>query len=276
MNDRISMGSVSEKLLNFIDTAQVHDSYYEIALTLVKNYDRVKDMSIAEMADLCYVSQATISRFCRFLGYENFKKLHDDMNREFRLLDDYTDQFRSLLRSNDNKASQMYQERIRQNLESALSEENLRNIRQAADLINSSKRIAFFSHHFLWDIGHYFQSKMVLMDRYTELYQSYENQMKCAQSLDEDCTAIICSVTGTYFSYYRDLTNTILNANAKVIVITQNVFSNMINGADLIIRCGQTNQDDTGKYAVLAVMDHLVLQYMKRHYIIRKGETLND
>jgi len=69
MNDRISMGSVSEKLLNFINTAQVHDSYYDIALTLVKNSEKVKHMSIAEMADLCYVSQATISRFCRFLGY---------------------------------------------------------------------------------------------------------------------------------------------------------------------------------------------------------------
>lgn len=276
MNDRISMGSVSEKLLNFIDTAQVHDSYYEIALTLVKNYDKIKTMPIAEMADLCYVSQATISRFCRFLGYENFKRFHDDLNLEFRLLDDYTEQFRSLLRSNDRKASEMYQERIRRNLETALSEENVRNIRQTADLIGTGGRTAFFSHHFLWDVGHYFQSKMILMDKYVELYQSYDNQLKCAQSLDGNCTAIICSVTGTYFSYYRNLTNTILNSKAKVIVLTQNVNSNMINGADLIIRCGETNQDDTGKYAVLAVIDHLAQQYMKRQYIIRKGETLHD
>ncbi|MCR5796035.1 MAG: MurR/RpiR family transcriptional regulator [Solobacterium sp.] len=276
MNDRISMGSVSEKLLNFIDTAQVHDSYYEIALTLVKNYEKVKTMPIAEMADLCYVSQATISRFCRFLGYENFKRFHDDMNLEFRLLDDYTGQFRSLLRSSDRKAAEMYQERVRKNLETALSEENFREIRRAADLIAAGKRTAFFSHHFLWDAGHYFQTKMIMMDRYIELYQSYDNQMKCAQSLDEDCTAIICSAGGTYFSYYRDLTGTILNSKAKVIVLTQNVNSNLINGADLVIRCGETNQDDTGKFAMLAVIDHLVLQFMKRHYSIHKGENLND
>lgn len=36
--------------------------------------------------------------------------------------------------------------------------------------------------------------------------------------------------------------------------------------ADLVMSCGETNQDDAGKYAVMAVMDHLILQYMKRHY----------
>ena len=233
-------------------------------------------MPIADMADLCYVSQATISRFCRVLGYESFKQFHDDLNQEFRYLDDYTAQFRSLLKTSDGKAAQMYQERIRQNIESALSEDNFRNIRQAADLIAASRRIAFFSHHFLWDTGHYFQSKMIMMDRYVELYQSYDNQLKCAQSLDEDCTAIICTAGGTFFSYYRDLTGAIMNSKAKVIIMTQNVNSNMIGRSDVIIRCGETNQDDTGKYAVLAALDHLVLQFMKRHYTIHKGETLHE
>lgn len=55
--------------------------------------------------------------------------------------------------------------------------------------------------------------------------------------------------------------------------MTQNVNSNMIGRSDVIIRCGETNKDDTGKYAVL---DHLALQFMKRHYIIHKGETLHE
>ena len=40
-----------------------------------------------------------------------------------------------------------------------------------------------------------------------------------------------------------------------------------MNHADLVMSYGETNQDDTGKYAVMAVMDHLILQYMKRYYI---------
>lgn len=265
MNDRISMGSVSEKLLSFIDTAQVHDSYYDIALILIRNYEQVKRMTIGEMADLCYVSQATLSRFCRFLGYENFKHFRDDLNFEFSLLDNYSGQFQSLLKVNDLKTADLYREQVFQNISSALSESNLKEIRSVTDLLADSGRIAFFSHHFLWDLGHYFQSKMILLGKYVELYQSYENQVACAQSLDENCTALICSLGGSYFSYYGDLVKTIMNSGAKIIVLTQNTNSIYINRADHILRCGETNQDDTGKFAVLSVLDTLVLQYMKRH-----------
>lgn len=265
MNDRISMGSVSEKLLNFIDTAQVHDSYYDIALILIRNYEKVKQMTIGEMADLCFVSQATLSRFCRFMGYENFKHFRDDLNLEFTLLDDYSRQFQSLLKANDLKAAQLYREKLTRNVESTLSEDNLKEIRKVTDLFGDTERIAFFSHHFLWDLGHYFQSKMIMLGKYVELYQSYENQKKCADSLDEQCAAIICSIGGSYFNYYNELVKTIMNSGAKIIVLTQNTNSIYINKADHIISCGETNQDDTGKYAVLAVLDLLVLQYMKRN-----------
>ena len=273
MNDRISMGSVSEKLLNFINTAQVHDSYYDIALTLVKNSEKVKRMSIAEMADLCYVSQATISRFCRFLGYTSFKNFHDDLNLEFRLMDDYTDQFRSLLKTSDEKAAEMYAEQVNANITSALSAENMKKIVKAADMIFDAQRTAYFSHHFLWDAGHFFQSRMIMMDRYVELYQSYENQLECAKSLDENCAAIICTAGGSFFSYYHDLGEIIMDSGAKVIVLTQNTNSNRMNRADHVIPIGITNRDDTGKFAALAVMDHIVLQYMKRHYTRLKGHT---
>lgn len=265
MSDRISMGSVSEKLLSFINTAQVHDSYYDIALVLVKNYDKVRKMSIGEMADLCYVSQATLSRFCRFLGYRNFRHFREELNFEFSLLDDYTRQFQSLLKAGDSKAASLYKERVFQNISSALDEDNLKEIRSAAGLLAESERIAFFSHHFLWDLGHYFQSKMIILGKYTELYLSYENQMECAKTLDENCTAVICTLAGSYFIYYSDLVKTIMNSGAKIIVLTLNTKSPYINKADHIIRCGDTNQDDTGKFAVLSVLDHLVLQYMKRH-----------
>ena len=273
MNDRISMGSVSEKLLNFINTAQVHDSYYDIALTLVKNSEKVKRMPIAEMADLCYVSQATISRFCRFLGYENFKSFHDDLNMEFRLMDQYTDQFRSLLRTSDEKAVQMYIEEVKANITSALSVENMKKIAKAADMIHDAERIAFFSHHFLWDAGHFFQTRMIMLDRYVELYQSYENQLKCARSLDENCVAVICSAGGSFFDYYHDLSDSIMDSGAKVIVMTQNTSSNRMDRADHVIPIGTTNQDDSGKFAALAVLDHIVLQYMKRHYTRIRGQN---
>lgn len=63
------MGSLSDRLLSFVSTTLVHDSNYEIALAMIKHYPKLKELSIGEIADLCYTSKASISRFCRFLGW---------------------------------------------------------------------------------------------------------------------------------------------------------------------------------------------------------------
>ena len=57
MNDSKTMGSVAEKLLCLVSTSVIHDFNYEIAVSLLKNYGILKNMSIGEIADLCYVSK---------------------------------------------------------------------------------------------------------------------------------------------------------------------------------------------------------------------------
>ena len=82
MNYANPMGSVGEKLLSYIDTSMQRDNNYQIAVKMLENYDALKDMSIAQIADMCYVSKASVSRFCRFLGYESFKEMHDALGVE--------------------------------------------------------------------------------------------------------------------------------------------------------------------------------------------------
>ena len=44
-------------------------------------------------------------------------------------------------------------------------------------------RVAFFSHHFLWDIGRHMQNKFLVMGRCIEQYFDYSFQLECARSL---------------------------------------------------------------------------------------------
>ena len=37
------------------------------------------------------------------------------------------------------------------------------------------------------------------------------------------------------------------------------------NEADYVLQCGATNKDDSGKYAVLLLLDYIVMSYMKRY-----------
>lgn len=260
-----AMGSLSNKLLNFISTTLVHDSNYDIALILLKNYGKLKKMSIAEVADLCYVSQASISRFCRFIGFDNFKEFKQSLEQDFSIANDYSRQFYAMLCSDEKMAIATYRDEMIGNIYSTLSPENMEIVPDIIKAIHDSKQVACFSHHFLWDICRFFQSKMMVMGKYVEQFLDYNAQLECARSLTPDSLAIICSVGGSYITRYTDIWDAIEASGCTILVITQNLSSPYLNSARFVLRCGESNRDDIGKYAAMMATDILVINYMKRY-----------
>ena len=118
----------------------------------------------------------------------------------------------------------------------------------------NSGRVAFFSHHFLWDIGRHLQSKMIRMDRYVELYLDYARQLACARSLQKNDLAIVCTVGGSYPMRYPTIWNGLIAAGCPILVITQNTSSSYWNYARFVAgmrgvqpqRCGQVRGVDGG------------------------------
>lgn len=51
---------------------------YDIALYIKNHFDDVLSMTVTELAEACHVSQPTISRFCKAIGYENFIHFKDE------------------------------------------------------------------------------------------------------------------------------------------------------------------------------------------------------
>ena len=45
----------------------IRDRYYTICYQVLNNIEKIPNISINELADLCYTSPATISRFCKAL-----------------------------------------------------------------------------------------------------------------------------------------------------------------------------------------------------------------
>ena len=265
MNDSKAMGSLANKMLSFVNTALVHDSNYDIAVILLKNYTALKKMSIGEIADLCYVSKATISRFCRFMGFDNFKEFHSYLEMDFKMNTDYSQKFYAMLCKDQQLALSAYRDELISNIYSTVAPENLVSMPEIAKTLHDCNRIAYFSHHFLWDIGHYFQSKMMMMGRYVEQFLDHNGQLTCARSLGKDDLAIVCSVAGSYPSRYPTLWDAIASSGCRLLVITQNMSSPYWNFADYILRCGNSNQDDVGKYSALMITDMMVINYLKQY-----------
>lgn len=266
MSNAKAMGSLSNKLLSYISTTLVHDSNYDIALILLQNYEKLKTMSISEVADLCYVSQASISRFCRFLGFDSFKEFKQSLVQDFSIATDYSRQFCAMLCSDERTAIAAYRDELIANIYSTISPENMEVIPDIIRDIHDSDHVAYFAHHFLWDIGRFFQSKMMVMGKYVEQFMAYDAQLECAKNLSPNSLAIICTVGGTYMSRYGEIWNAICNSGCRILIITQNLSNAELNSARYVLRCGTSNKDDIGKYSAMMTIDYLVMSYLKAYH----------
>ena len=269
-----AMGALYDLLLNYVDTSRAHDSNYEIACTLVEHYMQLPTLSLREMAELCYVSPASFSRFCRYIGFESFAEFKEAVyGANYRLADDYSREFMGELMQGEEQALDLYRSSLIDVINGALDDDNLAIVPEVLDAIERAERVVFFSHHFTWHVGRYFQSKMLQMGKCVELYQSYEHQLEAAESLQEGDVAIVCSINGTYFSHYGDIVREIFAVRAKVVAITQTRRAMYINRVDYLLTCGDTNENDLGKYAALMTIDYLVMCYLRR---LERGEGDKD
>lgn len=269
-----AMGSLSSLLLDYVDTTLVCDSNYDIAQGLLRNYTQLGSMSLRQMAAACFVSQASFSRFCRHMGFESFAEFKEAVDgADYRVTDDYTQGFVSRLLADRQAAFEGYRSAVIDVMSGAMSPEDQDVLDQVLDALEEAGRIAFFSHHFLWHIGRYFQEKMLPLGRYVELYQSHAHQDDSAATLGPGDVAIVCSMNGSYFSHYDELTRKIYQSGATVVVLTQNRFALHLNRADYVLFCGNSNQNDVGKYAALFTIDLMVMSYIRR---LRMGETEDE
>lgn len=73
------MRSAFYNLINFINMTNIHDVYWGAAKKILQNIYKIPESSITDVAKMCYVSTATISRLCRKLNYESFADFKKDV-----------------------------------------------------------------------------------------------------------------------------------------------------------------------------------------------------
>mgnify|MGYP000246560215 FL=1 len=78
------MRSAFYNLINFINTAKVDDVYANAAKKILENINKIPELNITDVAEMCFVSTATISRLCRKLNYESFSDFKMDVTMNLR------------------------------------------------------------------------------------------------------------------------------------------------------------------------------------------------
>lgn len=261
MNDYKAMGSVTFRLLEYVNNVTKKDINYEIALLMLKHFNKIKEMNITEIAELCYVSPATISRFCRLIGFDNFSEFKNISKVNFSLKNDYSNQLLSSAEKDVKSAYEAYTNSLMKNISYTLENLDTENIDKIVKKINSTEKVAFFGTQFLHSVGKHLQSRLMLTGKYIETYSSYNKQLECAKNLDNKSLAIIISVEGSYFFKYMEIVEALKENGVKIVIITQNANSRLADIADDILMCGNSNSNNEGRTIALYMIDLLIFRY---------------
>ena len=62
-------------LLSTINSEPINSNNYKIAKYIIEHIQELEDCTISELAKNCYVSNSSVSRFCRDIGLEDFNDL---------------------------------------------------------------------------------------------------------------------------------------------------------------------------------------------------------
>lgn len=181
-------------LITFVNTSDQETNETIIARALIENRDRLDQLSLESLARRYHVSQPTISRFIRRLGFSGFSELKSSMKLSSYILGQI---------SGDKKHAD-----IRENIESVHADisdavDEILNIdensmKRLAQTIASAKKICFMGSELSMAILKLLQHKLLSMgkDVYTIILPGYQNEL--LSLLDEDTVLIAVSVAGRW------------------------------------------------------------------------------
>lgn len=263
------MKTLFYRLIIFLDTAQENDTNYNIALFMANNFYRIANMRISELASECFVSPATISRFCRALGYENFAHL----KQECYTFHSNDKKFNNLInipletmKDNPQKATQDYVNQVIHYISDLPRTLNWREVDAMLKLIHDSDSVAFFGTQFSQSAALHFQTDLLMLEKFTMAYLDTSRQLECAKELTKESVAIIFTVNGFFTASGFKTIQYIKKSGCKVVLVTCNPDLDLKIPIDHRILLGDSKNKKPGKHSLLTAVELMSLRYYCLYY----------
>lgn len=263
------MKSLFYRLIIFLDTASENDTNYNIAWFMANNFYRISNMRISELAQECFVSPATISRFCRALGYENFAHLKQEcraFHSNDKKFNNLIDVPLELMKNNPEAATLNHVEQIKDSIEQLPSFLDWKEIDESLKLIHDTSTVAFFGIQFSQSAALHLQTDLLMLEKFTVAYMDSQRQLQCAKTLTKDSVAVIITVNGNFNNSAHKIVQYIKKSNCKVILITSNPELDLNLTVTHRILLGNGKNRKTGKHALLTLMELMSLRYYCMYY----------
>ena len=263
------MKSLFYRLIIFLDTASEADTNYNIAWYMAHNFAKVSKMGISQLAKECYVSPATISRFCRALGYENYAHLKQECSSfasDSKKFNNLINVPFEMMKDDPKGCTKYYSEQICAAVSKLSERLDWNVIDKVLQAIHDSDSVAFFGTQFSHSAALHFQTDLLMLEKVTMAYMETERQIDCARSLDENSVAIIVTVNGFYARSTSKVLQYLKKSKCKVVLMTNNPGIDIGINVNYTIVLGDSQQRKIGKHTLLTTVELMSLRYYSLYY----------
>lgn len=258
------MKNLFYRLMIYLDTASETDTNYFIALFMANNFYRIPDMRISELAEECFVSPATISRFCRALGYENFAHLKQECtsfhsnNKKFNNLINID---LECMAHSPEKATEEFAQQIIESTAEISKILDWKILDEVLHLIHDHEEVAFFGTQFSTSAAILLQTDLLMLEKFTIAYMDSERQLECAKQMTKDSVAIVISLNGNFEHVGHKVLQYLNKSKCHIVWITSTHEDNLGIPVEYKVLVGGSLKNKTTKHALLTAVQLMSLRY---------------
>lgn len=260
----MGMDGVLHALLRIINTTSPDDTYHKIAVILAQSIKNLSGMGIVQMAELCYVSPATLSRFFRDVGFRNFSDFKASLDRRYGFEIDYTNEYRDLGVSARSKLDALRGQTIDSlvNIGQSLEYDDLEKL---VHLVHSHERVVFFGHTVYQFIILYLQQRLSLFGKLIYANTDVIQQLDDARAMRNGELAVVCSPRGQSL-VNNGVVSELYKNHVKTVLITQNPNPPFAERYAHVVYVGGTPDNNLSMMGLMYLVDQLVLLYYIRYH----------
>lgn len=258
------MANFIYKLQNIINTSPDYDDTdINIARCLLKKLRNITPKTnLQEVADFCYISKSSISRFCKKLGYTNFNEFkYDCIDTEEELHETVID-YHGL----EKMDFQLFMNHILNSFISVDTNILDKHIDILCDYIYRKERIFIFATHIPGDLANILQRAVIMTGKMIEFYPRKEHQIEIAKQLCADDLCIFFSLEGNLLMD-KSITIPAIMSQSDKVLITQNMHSKFVEDFSLVVGLGEYHDEIIGKYKLLFFIDCLINRYYYKYVV---------
>lgn len=248
-------------LLRQINSSVKKGNAYDIAKALLDHYHEIPELTIHELADACYISASSLSRFIRTIGFEQYTDFKKACKKNIGIDVDYSKDMVKAKAEDMRPILERYTESIKQNIEYTYQQMNFEQLDKLCTMIFEAKEIAFFGLEFATLLGQHFQIKMASMNKFIRLGLSYEEQIDIARDLHDGALIFVASLEGGYFYRNDEVVDILKQKDTKIVALTMNEHTKLMKNVDEILICSKDNSNTEGRITLLYMLEILLMYY---------------